>query len=223
MTAALPLSEVRTCAHPVYRTLVAVDIEDYGREDRTDLVRVQLRRSLLRWSRAAISQAGASCGQYLWHSTGDGYLFSIDANVPRDVLLNQLVGRLRRALLTFNRRRQPGERLRLRLAIHSGDVLFDPDPLEGFATVLTCRLLDSEVLRACLRATSQPLAAIASQVIHDGIIRHGYGRIDPDAWHRVVAQTKEGSASAWVHVPHDPAAPQRAGLVSRGTVLPLGA
>jgi hypothetical protein len=35
-------------------------------------------------------------------------------------------------------------------------------------------LLDAEMLRACLRVTSQPLVAIASQGIWEGIIRHDY-------------------------------------------------
>jgi hypothetical protein len=33
-------------AHPEYRTILAVDIERYGRPDRTDLIRVKLRRRL---------------------------------------------------------------------------------------------------------------------------------------------------------------------------------
>jgi hypothetical protein len=134
--------------------------------------------------------------------------------VPRDVLLARLLHGLRRRLKGFNRDKPLKERLRLRVAFHGGDVLRDPAPFEGTATVLACRLLNADVLRACLRATSEPLAAIASQPLHDGIIRHGYQRIDPAGWHPVVVATKEGPQPAWVHVPGDPGAPVRAQVVA---------
>ncbi len=50
--------------HPEYRTLFGVDIEGYGRDERTDLTRVRLRRSLSRLCGTTLHRAGASCEQY---------------------------------------------------------------------------------------------------------------------------------------------------------------
>jgi hypothetical protein len=124
------------------------------------------------WCTTLLTGAGAGREQYHQHSTGDGYIFSIDPHVPRTMLLTELLDGLHQRLTSFNRRKLRAEQVRVRLAMHGGEVLRDPDPLEGAATILTCRLLDADVLRTCLRVTSQPLAAIASRAIWEGIIRH---------------------------------------------------
>jgi hypothetical protein len=196
--------------HPEYRTLVGVDIEGYARIDRTDLLRVAFRRQLSSWCADLLAEAGAVRDDYHQHSTGDGYLFSIDPRLPRTILLTGLIGGLRHRLLCFNRGKPAPKRMRVRLALHGGDVLRDPDPLEGSATVLTCRLLDAEILRACLRVTRQPLVTITSPVIYESIIRQDYPGIAAASWHRVVARIKEGRQEAWIHVPGDPTAARRA-------------
>lgn len=67
-----------------------------------------------------------------------------------------------------------------------------------------------------LRATRQPLVAIASPVIYESIIRQDYPGIPPSHWHPVVARIKEGLQEAWVHVPGDLRAPRRAQALVAG-------
>ncbi|SRR6266496_173395 len=209
-----PLRPGRDPNHPEDRTLVAVDIDGFGRQARTNLIRVKLRRRLDGWCGGVLTRAQASKEQWVAQDTGDGFIFSIDAHVPRDVLLGKFLAGLPQRLTRHNRDRPEAERIRLRLAMHAGDVLRDPDPIHGEATVLVCRLLDAEELRACLKATEQPLAAIVSQTIYDNIIKQAYPPIDPLEWERVITATKEGARQAWVHVPSDPDAPRRAGVVA---------
>lgn len=210
MVAHLPAAIQDLLMHPEYRTLVGVDIEGYGRGDRTDILRVAFRRRLSTWCTDLLTRAGAKSSLYHQHSIGDGFLFSIDPHVPRSVLLPLLMSGLRHELADANHNEPPARRMRLRFAMHGGDVLRDPVPLEGSATVLTCRLLDAEILQASLRATRQPLAGIVSTVIYDNIIRQGYPGIHPRHWHRVMIRSKEGVQEAWIHVPGDPRAPRRA-------------
>jgi hypothetical protein len=207
--------------HPIHRTLAAVDMENYGRLNWRDPTRLRLWCDLGHRCDGVLAQASVDPEKYHRRSTGDGYLYSIDANVPRDVVLDRLVNGLWRQLNTLNCHKQVEDQVRVRVALHVGEVLADPVPLVGYATMLTCRLLDSEVLRACLRATSQPLVAIASQVLYDSIIWQRYNGIDPDEWHPVIVPTKEGPIPAWVHVPHDPTRPHRSGQAwsSRPTLL----
>ncbi len=200
--------------HPEDRTLVAVDIEGYGRQTRTNPTRLRLRRQLKRWCTVLLSQAHASPEQWCAQDTGDGFIFSIDPHVPRNVLLGRLVTGLAHRLARYNRTRPEHERIRLRVAMHTGDVLRDPCPIHGEATVLACRLLDAAALRACLGATERPLAAIVSQTIYDNIVKQGYPPIDPLSWYAVIAATKEGPKPAWVHVPGDLDAPLRAGVAA---------
>jgi tetratricopeptide (TPR) repeat protein len=205
--------------HPEYRTILAVDIEHYSRSDRTDPVRVELRRRLTDWSAVLLARTGAAPDQWVRQDTGDGWIVSVDPHVPRDLLLTTVLAGLRRRLLAFNRGKPDTQRLRMRLALHAGEVLRDPDPLIGQATNHACRLLDSDILRASLQATTQPLAVIVSTILYEGIIRHAYGGLDPAAWHPVVALLKEGPAPAWVHVAGDPDAPVRAGVVATSTAI----
>jgi hypothetical protein len=200
--------------HPEDRTILAVDIEGFGRQARTNLTRVRLRRQLARWCRTLLKQAQVSPSQWCAQDTGDGFIFSVDSHIPRNVLLSRFVGGLAQRLGRYNRNRAEAERIRLRLAMHAGDVLRDPEPIHGEATVLACRLLDAAVLRACLEVTDQPLGAIVSQMIYDNIVRQAYRPIVPATWHAVVAATKEGTLPAWVHVPGDFDAPTRAGVVA---------
>jgi class 3 adenylate cyclase len=200
--------------HPEDRTLLVVDIEGFGRQVRTNPTRLRLRRQLDRWCTALLRQAQASPSQWCVQDTGDGFIFSVDSHVPRNLLLSRFVAGLPVRLVRYNRERAEAECIRLRLAMHSGDVLRDPQPIHGEATVLACRLLDAGELQACLAATEQPLAAIVSQTIYDNIVKHAFPPLNPDTWHPVVAVTKEGPVPAWVHVPGDFDAPDRAGVVA---------
>jgi WD40 repeat protein/energy-coupling factor transporter ATP-binding protein EcfA2 len=195
--------------HSAYRTFLAADIESYSRLGRSDSDRVQLRHHLTDWCGAVFVRAGIDPGNWLLQDTGDGWLLSVDPNVSRSLLLDTVPSGLRDHLLAYNQDRPDEERLRVRLAMHAGDVLRDPQPFIGEATNHVCRLLDSEVLRVCLRATTQPLVVMVSAEIYQGVVRRAHGGLDPAAWHQVVVDCKEGPADAWVRVPGDVDAPAR--------------
>jgi len=198
-----------TSRHSTYRTFLAADIESYGGLERSDSVRVQLRRRLTEWCSELFDEAGVVPGNWLLQDTGDGWLLSVDPNVSRSLLLDTVPGGLRDHLLAYNQNSPRAERLRVRLAMHAGDVLPDPEPFVGEATNHTCGLLDSEVLRACLRATTQPVAVMVSAEIYQGVVRRAHGSLNPAEWHQVVVEGKDEPADAWVHVPGDVDAPAR--------------
>lgn len=197
-----------TSRHSSYRTFLAADIESYGGLERSDSVRVRLRHHLTDWCTGLFDRAGVDPRSWVLQDTGDGWLLSIDPNVSRSLLLDAVPCGLRERLLAYNQDSPYAERLRVRLAMHAGDVLSDPDPFVGEATIHVCGLLDSEVLRDCLRATTQPLAVMVSDEIYRGVVRRAHGGLDPAAWYRVVIDGKEGPADAWVHVPGDVDAPR---------------
>jgi hypothetical protein len=199
---------------PEHRSILAVDIETFSDPARTNPIRLYLHQHLTRLLPELLTQAGIPEEQYATSDTGDGLIISIAPQVPTVRLLDPLIGRLARRLAAFNRNKPPPRRMRLRVALHAGGVLADPQPLHGEAVIHACRLLDSPAARACLTATEQPLAVIVSQVVYDDVIKHGFGRIDPTTWHPVIAEVKETHASAWVHVPSDAEAPLRAKIIA---------
>jgi hypothetical protein len=193
-----------------------VDIEGFSDSVRTNPIRLRLHQQVTRLLTGLLADLGVTKEQYATSDTGDGLVISVAAEVPAERLVDPLIPRLADRLAAFNQGKPSPERMRLRAAIHAGRVLADPEPIHGEAVIHTCRLLDSSAARACLAATERPLAVIASRVIHDDVIKHGYGRIDPDQWHPVTAQVKETRAPAWAHVPGDLVAPLRTEEVSAG-------
>jgi tetratricopeptide (TPR) repeat protein len=195
---------------PCYRTILAVDVEGYGRDSRTDPIRVQIRRRMATWFVALLNEAGAAEDQYVTSDTGDGCLFSIDPHVPRTRLLAGVVASLPGRVDADNQGRPAAERVRLRVVLHGGEVLADPDPIQGDAVIHASRLLDSAVARDCLAVSNRPLVAVVSEPIFDGIVKQGYPSLDRDSWHPITVRAKDRQIRAWLHVPGDLQAPRRA-------------
>lgn len=208
--------------HPEHRSILVLDIEGYGRLDRTDPVRVRLHRRVDRLSTRMLRKAGATEGRYARNDTGDGFLITVEAQVAKTKLLTAvdwLAGELARG----NRRVPADEQVRLRVALHAGEVLGGPSrPLYGGAVVFACRLLDAGEARACLQATGQPLVLVVSQTIYDDVVWQRFRGIDPAGYHAVIVRTKEGRRRAWVHLPGDLDAPTRAGVVASAAAMASG-
>lgn len=195
---------------PAYRLLIALDIEGFGKPSRTNLTRLALRRRLRRMYVRLLRQIGVTPERFVSQDTGDGAILSIDGAVPKSRILDRLVPTMADRLVATNDGKPPSQQMRLRMALHAGDTLADPEPLHGEAVIFTSRLLDAAPLRSSLAATTMPLALIVSPVIYEETVKHGYGRIDPSTFHPTVAHVKETRTAAWLHVPGDPLAPQRA-------------
>jgi tetratricopeptide (TPR) repeat protein len=200
--------------HPIYRTILAIDVEGYGRRDRNDPERVWIRHWLFDCCADLLVEAGAGPDDYSQSDTGDGLVLSIDPHVARDLLLGTILRELPSRLAAGGVHPGTGGRIRVRIAVHAGEVLADPDPGHGATVVQACRLLDAEPVRTCLRATEAPLVAIVSETIYENIVKHGYPPLDPATWHPVLVASKEGPMVGWVHVPGDQDAVRRAGLAT---------
>ncbi|MET0135366.1 MAG: NB-ARC domain-containing protein, partial [Kibdelosporangium sp.] len=125
----------------------------------------------------------------------------VPPEISKVLLLDPLLGCLLAALNEYNRDARLAERIRLRLALHAGEVGMDQHGLSGTDVVLACRLLDADELKVALRHSQVPLAAIVSDGIYDGIVRHRYRSIDPADYHPVSVQVKKNRLHAWIHLP----------------------
>ena len=91
--------------------------------------------------------------------------------------------------------------MRLRVALHNGEVLFDGDGLAGEAVVALMRLLDADDLRQALAAAPGDLAVIVSDRMHHDAVVQGHRDIDPAEYRQVRVSLKEFSQPAWIRVP----------------------
>jgi hypothetical protein len=194
---------------PVHRSIIAIDIERSTSPARTNLIREELRHELYRLLGTAMQMADIT-DEHLdpLADRGDGVLALVHPadDVPTTRLLNPLVRTLVTLLADRNARLANAERrrreLRLRVAIHAGEVHYDGKGYFGEALDVAFRLLDAPRLKNCLRQAATPLVLVVSDDIYWSIVRHEYESIPGSAFEPLVRVKVAGRKyRGWVHVP----------------------
>ncbi|MGH3253342.1 MAG: hypothetical protein ACRDOI_44965 [Trebonia sp.] len=189
-------------AGPVYRSIIAVDLE--GSTTRTNLVKGELRRVMYELLGRALD-AVAITGNRLEQLTdrGDGVLVLIRAHddVPKTVLLDKLIPLLAALLAQYNSQAaQPALRIRLRAVLHAGEVHLDGRGCYGEAIDIAIRLLDAAPVKRALKQAQAPLVLVISDEIYSGIVWHGY--VDANAYSPMVrVRVANRRHRGWVHIP----------------------
>jgi hypothetical protein len=192
----------RQPAGPVYRSIVAVDLE--GSTTRTNPVKGELRRIMYDLLDRALDTVPITANQLEpLTDRGDGVLLLIrpDDDVPKTVLLDRLIPLLAALLTEHNAAvMRPALRIRLRAVVHAGEVHSDSRGFYGEAIDVAIRLLDSASLKRELRQVLSPLVLVVSGEIHSGIVAHGY--LDSDCYRPLVRiRVANKQHRGWVHIP----------------------
>lgn len=192
-----------------YRALLACDIAgSAGRgEQRLQEIRRVLRSALL----DALDSAKLNARDFAYIDTGDGCQLVAPAALPKTGLLFPLLPELGSRIREHNRHAGSETQLRVRAAVHAGEIRLDPEgTVSGAPFEALARLLDSEPLRhAALAGTSgTPLAAILSQHFYEETVGHGYEGLDADAFTTADVRVKEYAARAWLWYPGSPVGPR---------------
>ncbi|MFI9273667.1 hypothetical protein ACIGXM_23560 [Kitasatospora sp. NPDC052896] len=192
-----------------YRALLACDIAgSAGRgETRLQAIRSALRSALC----ASFGVADLDEQSFVRIDTGDGFHFVAPAGLPKARLLYPLLPELCARIRAHNRQATPDVHLRVRVAVHAGEIRFDSagtfsgSPFEALA-----RLLDSDPLRQAVRAgtSGTPVAAVLSQHFYEETVGHGYEGLEADAFTAADVRVKEYSAQAWLWYPGSPVGPR---------------
>jgi class 3 adenylate cyclase len=182
---------------PVPRSLVAVDIEGYSGRD--NLGHLELRNALRRVCDEAFARIGVSPDAR--QDQGDAFLFLIPPDVPKAHLVSDLIRELGTALRLSNRNWRADARMRLRVALHAGEVHLDGTGYGGESVVTVARLIDADPLKEALKTTPGDLAVIVSDQLYGDVVRQEYRDSDPADYTRVHVSRKEFSQPAWVRVP----------------------
>ncbi|WP_250284134.1 hypothetical protein [Frankia sp. CiP1_Cm_nod2] len=198
---------------PVNRRLVVVDIE--GSSERDTPTQVDLRHRLKLVVEDGLDAVGLSARHGTAPSIQDRYdslLIAIDPAVSLADLTDTFLDRLATALRHDRKRASPAARMRLRVAIHDGDVLIDDDVISGRHAVEVCRLVDADPLREAFTAAPEAdLAVIVSDRVYQSVVAEDYGRVPPSAYQRVDVTIKSLRTRAWIYVPNADGWRQRPG------------
>lgn len=171
------LQRARPMGPSRYRVIIGLDIENST--SRPNEVKAELRAMLFELFDAALDSAGI----HSWHrdqfiDRGDGLLALIHPvdQVPEALFLHQVIPEFGRLLSAFNDslppESSPQRQMRVRVALHAGEVHYDPNGCYGEALDVTCRLLDAPVLKRTFKAAPGPLILVVSGDIHDEAFHH---------------------------------------------------
>ncbi|MEC3975715.1 hypothetical protein [Amycolatopsis sp. H20-H5] len=185
---------------PVYRSFVLVDVESSSELLNPDLMKA--REALYDVLGTAFARAGIGAEARTQEDRGDGVMVLLDPAVPKLGLATTFLDELVAALAAHNQANALSAWLRLRIALHAGDVDRDEHGWGGDALTSTFRLLDAPELKQRFKAVPRAqCAVIASDRFYDEVIRQhpswtaaaGYGQVD-------VARLRPRGA-AWVRIP----------------------
>jgi hypothetical protein len=197
----------------VHRTIMVVDVEAFGDRRRTNPHQLIVRDALYQAVRWALAEAGISWAA-CWHEDrGDGMLVLASAQIPKAGFVDIVPGVLAAALRQHNVCHPVEEQIRLRMALHAGEVQFDRHGVTSAAVNHTFRLLGARPLKTALAGSPGALALITSSWFFEDVVRHSR-TVDPATFRPVWVSEKETSTVAWIALPDRPYPPDPTALTT---------
>ncbi len=188
-------------ARSFHRDVLAVDIAGFCEPARDDMVQLYMRDALYRILPQAFSDAGIGWRSCSHEDRGDGVLVVVGPHVPTATLIHPLADLIRAGVRCHNRLSCPAAAIQLRMAVHAGQVHRDSNGLAGETVTHLFRLLEAEQAKTALVRTGADLALVVSGYLHQTVIRHGCGLIDPAVFRPINVAVKQTRTRAWLHAP----------------------
>lgn len=182
-----------------HRSIVIVDVENFGDPARTNDHQLAIRDGMYRALRQSFARARISWRKCVSEDRGDGVLILVPPEVPKSWLVTRLPARLAAALAQHNATCPVQERIRLRMALDAGEVHRDAHGYTGMSLNRAFRLVDAPASRATLRDSSGVIALIVSAWFYDEVVRH-HAAAHPSRFRQVRVVIKETDTAAWVRV-----------------------
>ncbi|HEV2781587.1 MAG TPA: hypothetical protein VGX25_19565 [Actinophytocola sp.] len=182
---------------PIHYALAAVDIDGFG--TRSDADQQWLRDRMYELLRDAADGAGICWKRCHRVDRGDSVVLLIPAQVSKVTVAGGFVRELRAGLRTHNRRSREPVAMRLRMALHAGEVSDDGKNWVGTELNTVCRLVDLPQLRQAL--TGADLALCVSDLWFRTVIQQHPGLVDHLRYVPIVVQVKELDGRAWLRLP----------------------
>jgi class 3 adenylate cyclase len=191
-----------TAYEAVHRTILVFDIEQSNHPMRTNQDRVVIHEARYAAVRTALKRL-----EYYHEDRGDGVLVLIPPEVPKGRLVSNLLARVEAALARHNAAmdrqgacRAAATQVRLRIAVHAGEVTFDSHGVVGAAVDHTFRLAEAPPFKSALAASTGVCALITSGWFFEEVVRH-HPDAHPERFRRIETQVKETHLTAFIRVP----------------------
>ena len=169
-----------------------------------------MRDGMYRTLEASFRAAGIPWDACYKRDGGDSLLVLAPAEIPKAPFAEVVPHALAAALRGHNATSSAEARIRLRMALHFGEVVFDGHDVAGTALIIASRLLNADPLKTALAQSSGTLALIASSEFFTEVIQHSPAS-NPAAYRAITFTLKETTATAWIILPDNLHASRQAG------------
>jgi hypothetical protein len=187
----------------VHRGIVVVDVESFGDPQRTNAHQAAVRDGLYRTLETAFSRSEIPWEESYQEDRGDGALILVSPNIPKNRLVESLPHALIAALREHNAIYRHEARIRLRMALHAGEVHRDNHGVVGTSINHAFRLLEAAELKSALAQSQGTLAIATSSTFYDEVVRHSAAS-NPAGFQPIRISVKETAATAWIYLPEYP-------------------
>jgi hypothetical protein len=183
-----------------HRAIMVVDVERFGDPSRTNLDQLTVRNGLYKTLVRAFRNSKISWPDCVTEDRGDGAVILVPPEVPKSRLVTRIPAALVAAVGRHNAGRPVQERMRLRVALHAGEIHRDAHGFTGVSVTHAFRLVEASELKSDLDSSPGTLALIVSEWFFDEVVRHDPDA-DPGSYRHVDISVKETTAVAWIRLP----------------------
>jgi hypothetical protein len=184
-------------------TILAVDVEGFGDRSRTMPHQLAIRNGLYHALRQAFGIARIPWEACHREDRGDGAILLAPPQVPKAPFVESLPYAVVAGLRQHNSAHPDEERIRLRMALHAGEVAFDDHGVTSSSLNHAFRLLAAPPLKAALAESRGVLTMITSDWFFDEVVRHSSGA-DHTEFRPAQVEVKETSTLGWIARPDYP-------------------
>lgn len=188
-----------------HRTIVVVDVARFTDPSRTMTHLRAVQEGLYEVLRTAFAEAGIDLEECQVDDRGDGALILIPPTISKSLLADQLPPRLVAGLLRYNAIHTDEAKVKLRVGLHSGEILLNHHGTISRAVNHAFRILEAAEAKVALASSRGVLALIASTHFFDEVIAQDAGTA-PEAYRRIKVNVKQTSTEAWLRLPDGPVA-----------------
>lgn len=196
------IGSIRSSTLAVHQTICTVDVAGYGGTDRIRANHVALRSGMYESLEQAFAESDIAWADCFHQGIGDSLLVLAPMTIPKGAFAGPLPDALTRALVAHNETHSPEERIRLRMALHAGEVRLDEYGVGAPAVVHAARLLNTQSLEDALAASRGPLAVITSDWFYKDVISQ-HPEYAPETYRRVPVDVRVSEGVGWIRLPGD--------------------
>jgi hypothetical protein len=183
-----------------HRIIFLLDIEGFASPQRTNKDQVAVREGLKHVWQQAIRRAGIDPAKCEVEDLGDGIRLLAPGEIPKAPFIDAIPFHLAATVRDHNATHPAGQQIRLRMALHAGEVELVGDSATGAAIVHAFRLIDAPELKQTLAKSSGVIAVITSDWFYHEVVKQS-DIVDPAAFRQVRVSVKETNTTAWIGLP----------------------